>query len=427
MSKSVLFFGLLFVVFFSGAPNASAMPEFARRYNVSCVTCHQAFPRLNEFGKSFIDANYKMPNWRDSNTLNLGDERLALPKTPPLALRAQTFVQLRDGEEIDPATGPTGNNSNFDFQAPYLIKLLSSSPLSEELTYYFYGIFAEKGQNGTMTIEDAWIRHSNIFGSGVGMQLGQFQISDLMFPREVRLTFQDFYVYRAAAVTYERGVIFDRELGGFDVAVGAVNGNGVDENYSINSPGYQRPDRLFDSDDTKTVFGRIGRAIGPAEIGIFGLAGERRTSGGAAGDTVGTDHSSKGSYGIDLSGSISGKIHWFGQALWNYWESPLDVMPREDFNWFGGFAGIDYIANDRWVFSGLWNYVDASEFHGTATIFEGMNINAVSLGASYYFMRNIKGVMEATVDLLEEDDDGPPYVGHQNKDHSILFGFDMAL
>src|SRR5690606_6242974 len=188
----------------------------------------------------FADMNYKLPNWRESNTLNLGDERLALPERPPLAVRMQAYVQGRDGEEIDPVTGFTGNDSDFDFQAPYLIKLLSSSPLSDDITYYFYGIFAEKGGNGEALIEDAWFRHADLFGSGGGMQLGQFQVAELMFPLEGRLTFQYFYAYRAAGITYDRGVIFGRGLERVDLALGAVNGNGITDDFAIDSPGYRR-------------------------------------------------------------------------------------------------------------------------------------------------------------------------------------------
>ena len=109
---------------------------------------------------------------------------------------------------MNPSSGPTGNKSSFDFQSPYLIKLLSSAPLSDNITYYFYGIFAEKGGNGEALIEDAWFRHDDAFGTGVAAQLGQFQLSDLMFPRETRMTFQDFMVYRMAGVTYDRGLLF---------------------------------------------------------------------------------------------------------------------------------------------------------------------------------------------------------------------------
>src|SRR5690606_31783117 len=142
-------------------------------------------------------SNFRMPNWRDT-TVDTGDKMLALPKMLPIGIRAQSFVQLREGEDIDPASGPTGNGSDFDFQAPYLVKVLASAPLSDHITFYFYGIFAEKGGNGEVVLEDAWFQHDDVFGTGVSAMLGQFQVSDLMFPREVRLSFQDFYAYRAA-------------------------------------------------------------------------------------------------------------------------------------------------------------------------------------------------------------------------------------
>ena len=404
---------------------AEAMPVFARQYNFSCNACHSAFPRLNDFGEYFAGNNFRMPNWRD-NTVEAGDDMLALPKTVPLALRAQAYVQGRDSEEVDYETGPTGNDSSFDIQAPYLIKLLSSAPLSDNITYYFYGIFAEKGGNGEVIIEDAWFSYADIGGTGVNGMLGQFQVSDLMFPREVRLTFQDFYAYRAARITYDRGIILDRGFGPVDVAVGITNGNGIEENITINSPGYRRPDHMFDVDSDKNLFGRIGGSLGPVNVGLFGLWGEQKSAAGFAGTESGDRDTDKTIYGVDLSGSVGGRTHWFVQLLWNEWDEFIDATPGVDYDWFGGFAGVDYIASDRWAFSLLYNYADASDFDDTGTVFEGIDINSLTFGASYYFMRNVKGVIEVNADFLGEDEGGPPFVGHQSKENYILVGFDAA-
>lgn len=404
---------------------ASAMPAFARQYGLSCATCHDAFPRLNDYGEYFAANNYRMPNWRDT-MMDTGDSRLALPKSLPLAIRAQAYVQGRDAEEVDPETGPTGNDSSFDFQAPYLVKLLSSAPLSDHISYYFYGIFAEKGGNGETVIEDAWFSYSDVAGSGVGAMLGQFQVSDLMFPREVRLTFQDFYAYRAAGITYDRGLIVDRGFGPVELALGATNGNGIEENFDINSPGYRRPDKLFDNDSSKTLFGRIGLPAGPVKIGLFGLAGEQKSAMGFAGSETGERDTDKTIWGLDLSGDIGPRSHWFAQALWNSWDDFLDAAPTQDYDWFGGFAGVDYIANERWAFSLLYNYAEASDFAGSGTIYEGIEMNSLTFGVAHYFMRNVKGVIELNADFLSERDDGPPFVGHQSKENYVLVGFDAA-
>lgn len=407
-----------------GSGPASAMPDFARKYSLSCIACHAAFPRLNQFGEQFRKNNMRLPNWMEK-TVATGDERLALPAYPPLAIRAQAYVQARDGKSIDPITGETLSAST-DFQSPYLIKLLSSAPLSEHITYYFYGIFAEKGANGEALIEDAWFRHDDIFGTGIGMTLGQFQVSDLMFPRELRLPFQDYMAYRMAGITYDRGLLFDRSFGPVDVGLGLVNGSGITQNLNINSPGFRRPDKMFDNDSSKTVFGRLGTELGPVSAGLFGLAGKQKNAMGPAGTQSGERNTDKRILGLDFSGNIAGNTYWYTQLLWNSWDGFLD--PNKKYKWWGGFAGVDYIPNDRWAFSALYNYADAGDLARTDTIYEGIGINSLALTASYYFMRNVKGVAELNVDFLsKKSPQGSYFVGHQTKENYILFGFDAAF
>ena len=113
---SVFFF--LLILFVLTIPTKSeAMPVFSRKYNISCVTCHAAFPRLNEFGEQFASGNFRLPNWKDSAIVT-GDEMLALPDSVPLALRTQAFVQAREGETIDISSGDT-ITADTDFQSPY--------------------------------------------------------------------------------------------------------------------------------------------------------------------------------------------------------------------------------------------------------------------------------------------------------------------
>ena len=181
-ARLAAFTSFLVLGLFTLCETAGAMPAFARDYGVSCNVCHAAYPRLNDFGNRFAgEMNFRMANWRD-NTVQTGDETLALAKALPLAARMQGFVQARDSESIDPVSGEVAADSSLDFQAPYLLKLLSSAPLTDNISYYFYMIFAEKGANTEVIVEDAWFSYDDLFGSGVGLQLGQFQVSDLMFP-----------------------------------------------------------------------------------------------------------------------------------------------------------------------------------------------------------------------------------------------------
>lgn len=411
--------GLLMMLI--GLEQALAMPVFARKYEMSCTACHSAFPRLNEFGEQFAAQNMRLTNWKDAATSNNGDERLALPDSVPLALRAQGFAQLRDDAEGTDSNGETYNNTG-DFQSPYLIKLLTSAPLSEHITFYGYGIMAEKGGNGSFLIEDAWFSHDDLFGTGTAMMLGQFQVSDLMFPRETRLTFQDFMVYRMAGITYDRGIIVDHGFGPVELAIGAVNGNGVTANATISSPGYKRADHLFDNDNSKSVFARLGTEIGGVGIGLFGLTGSERFDGDA--DVLGSNDwkSDKRIAGVDLSGSIGQKFHWFFQGLVNEWD---DVVAQDEtYTWDGMFLGIDYIHSPLWAFSALYNRTDSGDLEGSNTVYNGIDMDSITLGASYYFMTNVKGVMEVNYDLLDTDVES---YGHNGTDSYFLLGFDAAF
>ena len=430
-------FNAMFALLFSligWSATSQAMPVFARQYEISCAACHDAFPRLNEFGTKFRDSNYRLPNWKEKIGIDTGDDMLMLPKMPQLAIRAQAYAQQHQAREVNASyTGYTSNDSSeVDFQSPYLVKLLSSAPLTDHITYYFYGIFAEKGQNGTTAIEDAWFRHDDVFGTGTGLILGQFQVSDLMFPRETRMTFQDFMAYRFAAITYERGMILDHAMGPVSLSAGAVNGNGINASASLNSPGYKRPDRMFDSNNSKDIFGRVGTDLGPVKMGLFGLVGKQNsinndvlTGGTSAGLTAGTRQVEKQITGLDFSGTVAGSVHWYAQGLWTRWAGFLDSDPTRDYNWLAGFAGVDYIHSPRWSYSLLYNYGDARDLNNSGTIFEGINMKTLTFTTSYYFARNVKGIIELNGDFLNAEADN--LVGHPTNERYVLLGFDAAF
>ena len=395
-------------------PEAQANPAFARQTGFSCNACHAAFPRLNAFGERFLADNIRLPDWRETVAVDAGDEQLALPKTPPLAVRAQSYVQARSARAVDDQ-GRTTANARLDFQAPYLIKILSGAPLSDNISYYFYAILAEKGANGSTVVEDAWVNHNDVFGSGWGLTLGQFQISDLMFARETRLTFQDFIPYRMAGITYDRGALLGGSAGPLNVNLGMVNGNGIEADAKLNSAGFARPDRSFDNGTFKTLFGRVGGSLGPVSGGVFGLFG--RQPGAFGGNT------DKWIVGLDLSGQ-RGEVYWFAQWLDNHWRDFLG--DGRDRRWWGGFAGIDWIRTSRWTHSLLYNYADAGDLKGSGTVYEGIALNSLTLSSAYYFMRNLKGVVEANIDFLAPDGraDG---IGHDTREHYFLAGFDLAF
>ena len=87
-----------------------------------------------------------------------------------------------------------------------------------------------------------------------------------------------------------------------DVGVGLVNGNGIDENVTINSPGFRRSDHLFDNDNGKSFFGRIGTSFAGVDGGLFVYGGEQRNATGPAGTGSGDRDTDKEIVGLDQIG-----------------------------------------------------------------------------------------------------------------------------
>jgi hypothetical protein len=76
----------------------------------------------------------------------------------------------------------------------------------------------------------------------------------------------------------------------------------------------------------------------------------------------------------------------------------------------------------------LVNVSDAGDLADTDTIYEGIDMQTLTFAASYYFMRNVKGVIELNVDFLDEEaQSGQYYTGHLSKENYFLVGIDAAF
>jgi len=369
-----------------------------------------------------------------SQAIPLSLDQCDLCATGDVTLASSRPAILNPFRDINSTDGFTGNNgSAINVQSPYLIRARSGAALSDHLGYYYYGIYDEKGNHITVN-KDAWLHRNNIFGTGINTQFGQFQVSDMMFPRDTRLSIQDFMAYRFAGLTYQRGVMFDRPAGPLKLSIGAVDGNGDDSgnplemNYNLSNPSYTRPDSIFGNPNKKDFFGRIGCDDCPVSVGLFGLNGKQSsidTVNDPLGQTSGNRETEKSVRGIDLSGDLPGNMHWFAQALWTRWNNFIDSDPSRDFTWFGSFAGVNVVQSPRLSYSLLYNYDNARDLNDSGTIFEGINMKTITLTTSFYSTDNSRGIIEVNGDLQKVDPNNP--VGHTTKEDYILLGFNTLF
>jgi len=68
---------LFFIVFLLMCGNVNATAQWAKKFSLSCNTCHTVFPRLNTFGEEFLANGYQLEstykkNWEDQYSINAG-------------------------------------------------------------------------------------------------------------------------------------------------------------------------------------------------------------------------------------------------------------------------------------------------------------------------------------------------------------------
>jgi hypothetical protein len=364
--------------------DAEAIPAFARQYNVTCSLCHAPAPRLTAFGEQFAANGFRMAVEEEPrDSVDTGDPLLQLMADLPLAVRLDAYVQARSGD-----VGPA-----IDLQTPWAIKLLSGGRIAEKVSYYLYFFMSERGE--VAGLEDAYVQFTDVAGSGVALLVGQFQVSDPLFKRELRLEFEDYQAYRVrvgdtrADLTYDRGLLAAYSpWEGADASLQLVNGRGLSEASEV---------RSYDVDDGKSVAGRFSQDFGPVRIGGFGYYGVESSDGVDNAITM---------FGPDLTVPLGSTLELNAQYLRRNDERPFfstDGLTDTDIDM--GFAELLWAPEGdagRWFITALYNHIDADA--PLFTIRQGESglldsYRSWAVGGNYLMARNVRFTGEVQFDL----------------------------
>lgn len=363
---------------------ADAIPAFARRYGVSCSLCHNPVPALTAFGEAFAGNGFRFSSGEEPrDTLATGDPLLDLAKNLPLAIRLDAYMNAYTNGDV--AT---------DFETPWNLKILSGGAISKKLSYYMYFFLYERGEVGG--IEDAFVYVNDIADRPVDLAIGQFQVSDPLFKRELRLEYQDYVIYRTrvglqpADLTYDRGFMGIVDVYGFTVTGEVVNGNGR---------GVAGDDRRLDNDPLKNWFGHVSRDIVPGvRLGLMGYWGKQ--TGAAEGGPETTNRLSMvGGDGTVSWGPLELNAQYIHREDTQATFAPGEPSTKTD----GGFAELLYRpAGSRWHGFALYNRVDANRPLLNARLGGPSNVSryeTLTGGAGYLVRRNFRALGEVTYDL----------------------------
>lgn len=386
--RAVFAFILLAAV---GLGSLRAMPAFARKYSMSCKTCHAPFPKLKPYGEEFAGNGFVIKDKETPRyTIDTGDAALSLLRELPIALRLEGFLAWNNA-----------NVRQVDFLAPYILKFLSGGAITKDIAYYFYFFFSERGE--VAGIEDAFVMFNDVFGSALDLYVGQFQVSDPLFKRELRLPFEDYAVYRAAPgdsridLTYDRGVMLTYGFPtGTDVTVEVLNGTGI---------GGANVFRGFDDDPYKNLLLRVSQDVAPAvRVGGFGYFGKERPQDVVSAVTM---------FGGDATLAVK-PIELNLQYVERRDTNPYfaAIQPLEKLETRGAFAELIYLPkgdDSRWYGAGLFNWVDSDQ--------ADLDYTAATAHVGYLLRRNMRLTAEATYAFRG------PYAKHVRLGTGIVLGF----
>ena len=385
---------------------ADAIPAFARKYRVTCALCHAPFPRLNAFGEVFAGNGFQMVRGETpQDTMFVGDPLLRLQRDIPLAVRVDAYMSaLTETDEL--AAGA-------DIKTPWGVKILSGGQVTESVSYYFYFYMSERGE--IAGLEDAYLQFNDVIGSGIDVMAGQFQISDPMMKRELRLSFEDYQPYRVrvgdvrADMTYERGLMASYspwENG--DLVVQLVNGHGLEHADS---------EKSYDNDAGKNVGVRFSQDFGAIRLGGFYYGGTE------AAESL---ESSLQILGADATLPLGNKVTFNGQYLNRRDDNPffLNACVANDFRCAVGasnefetevdsYLGELFIspngAMGTWHFTVLYNLIEANRQVFRLRLGEqnrGVGYldayETLAFGAHYFKARNLRFMGEVGWDFNAE-------------------------
>jgi hypothetical protein len=334
--------------------------------------------RIKAFGEEFAGNGFRMKDTQAPRYfIETGDEKLSLLRDVPLAIRLEGHL-----------TYDNKNSDAFEFGFPVGLKLLSGGEISKKLSYYFYFYMAEQGK--LAGVEDAFLTYSDLFGTGINITAGQFQVCDPLYKRELRLMLEDYVIYTlkpgnsSISLKYDRGIIVDYgiEATGTGFVGEIVNGNGIEE------PGNEF---LFDKDKYKNYFIKGSQPIGKMfDVGLFGYFGKE-----ALDESPVPMTNSVVFWGPNLTFNLEEKLIMNVQYARRTDSEVLIAgeVPayKENVLTHGGFAEIIFSPKgdmSKWYMTLLGNYVDSD--------MDELDYSSLCLHAGYLLRRNVRLVGEYT-------------------------------
>ena len=159
-------------------PPARAIPAFARKYDLPCSACHEAWPKLNDFGIAFRDRGYQLGNEKDSPIWQNPSYWPITFRITPQWHRESSSNNVVDTVPGDPALGQTFQNvttDGFDFGG---LDIWAAGTLYKDISF---SVLPSSDSSGSFHFENVFVRFDNLLGNRwMNVKVGKFELDNLV-------------------------------------------------------------------------------------------------------------------------------------------------------------------------------------------------------------------------------------------------------
>lgn len=445
-------FGILVI---AGGASASqpayAIPAFARKYNLPCSACHEAWPKLNNFGQVFRDNGYQLENGKDSPIWQNPSYWPITVRITPQWHRDSASNQKVDsipGDATSPPIERKISSHGFDLSG---VDIWTAGTFFKNISF---SVLPSSDSSGSFHFENAWARFDNLLGSRwANLKFGKFELDNMISEKRFLFLSENGGVYQLYHFLPVREATFvssgvnplnpgfglgDNQLG-FELAGHSPNSY---TRYSLallssNDGNVGVPNSSYDG------FASISQAfefngLGLQRVGAYAYFGQRptnfNTTAGAA--ITGAGSNNKSFYRAGLNAVLYAGPLDFSLFFMHGWENAflgtgtpgntqLPAGARAP-TWNGGFVETHYTVNPKLIFVQRNEFIRMSRQAFASDSSDLGNLDAYSFGLRWYpIMLSRAGLAWHSEYAIVKSVKTSPVFGRDVWSSSVMFGFDF--
>jgi hypothetical protein len=421
-----------------------AIPAFARKYGMPCSACHEAWPKLNNFGQTFKDNGYQLGNDRDAPIYQQPGYWPIMFRMTPTWHRESNNRRVVDKIPGSASSGQiesTVTASGFDLSS---LDIVTAGTLHRNISFFVQPFL---NTSGSSALVQGWVRLDNLAGSPwLNLKMGKFEL-DEPISQERLLTLSsaggsyDNYFFTPPADNN-----FFSGIGGPQLGVELLGHSDNDyTRYSVSVLSSNNGGTGLPSNQTYDVYTNLNQGfevpgLGLQRVGVYGYFGESptyfQTSAGNPIPGTGTGNRSfyrAGAYGQWYVGKFDFQtfyIHGYdnvflGNSVAANQPARLPVGAVGP-SWNGGFVEAHYDYNPRLILIGRYELIRMSRQANPSIRSNSGNLDNWTIGYRWYPIMNPRAGLAWVQEYSRIVNAGTaPLSGKDDISNSFLMGFDF--